>query len=152
MRCTNLIAILRHCLQTDVLWLLWQFDTSSCYSLFFSFVGLSIFHYPSIRESIQPVIYVATRIEKYHAASWAWLIPGRQQNYSAQQNFCDSNVLVCARPPSTRHIKSAGLLSRRVGSSTGMKYRFSIGHSLTLGRFRIKLPGPRVWSIFVPFL
>lgn len=76
------------------------------------------------------------------ATSWAWLISSRQQNYSAQQNFCGGSARYAARPPSTRHIKSAGLLSRRVGSSTGMKYRFSIGHSLTLGRFRIKLPGP----------
>lgn len=28
-----------------------------------------------------------------------------------------------------------------------MKYRFSIGHSLTLGRFRIKLPDLGVWSV-----
>lgn len=53
-------------------------------------------------------------------------------------------TLVCA--PSTRCIKSAAPLPRHVDSSTGMKYRFSIGHSLTLGRFRIKLPGLGVRS------
>lgn len=69
--------------------------------------------------------------------------PGQTAKLFGATEFLRQCSARYARPPSTRHIKSVGLLSRRVGSSTGMKYRFSIGHSLTLGRFRIKLPGPR---------
>lgn len=125
-------------------WLLWQFDTSSHSIPLFTFVGC---RYSTIYRSEKVFSQFDTYSYMYIEISCRVLSvvnPGQRAKLFGATEFLWQQRLVCAfATPSTRHIKSAGLLSQRVGSSTGMKYRFSIGHSLTLGRFRIKLPSPR---------
>lgn len=90
--------------------------------------------------NIQPVAAVHVYAEIQPCRVLSAVNPSQTAKLFGASEFLRQRVLAYA--PSTRRIKSAGLLSRRVGSSTGMKYRFSIEHSLTLGRFRIKLLRP----------
>jgi len=106
--------------------------------LFLLVVDISL----SIRENTLTVIYVAITYIEIPCRVLSMVNPEQTAKLFGATEFLQQQRLVSAMP-STRHIKSAGLLSQRVGSSTGIKYRFSIGHSLTLGRFRIKLPGLR---------
>lgn len=110
-----------------------------CAYSFFPFIGCRYF-ITQRSENIQPDAAVHVCVEIQSCRVLSAVNPDQTAKLFGASEFLRQRALAYAL--STRRIKSAGLLSRRVGSSTGMKYRFSIEHSLTLGRFRIKLLRP----------